>query len=288
MSRFVRLFAVLSVFVVAFPAEARRHKHVTVLVAPGQVAVSAHEGTGTVVGYRRHRRHYDAVVVPGPAPVYAPPAPVYVAPPAPVYVAPPAPVYVAPPAPVYVAPPAPAYTAPPVVYVPAPVVSGPLVHTTPVVVKAPRPVVDNKPNFLALKYMPGFSSNITSFDDVDFSTPTFAHSPGLELRFTRWLSLRSDLEFRQDSRTWDVLGVKTSLFPRSPVKPYASVSFSINEHLKNQGNYSFGFAAAAGLDVFIGKYFFLEAEVRYRMTPGSCCTEVPALTGLVGGGVAFF
>ena len=32
----------------------------------------------------------------------------------------------------------------------------------------------------------------------------------------------------------------------------------------------------------------VEAEVRYRMTPGACCSDVPALTGVIGGGVAFF
>ena len=85
-----------------------------------------------------------------------------------------------------------------------------------------------------------------------------------------------------------MLGVKLSLFPHSPVKPYASVSFSGNENYANPGKFSFGFAGAGGLDVFIGKTFFLEAEVRYRMTPGACCSEVPALTGVIGGGVAFF
>ncbi len=48
------------------------------------------------------------------APVYYPPAPVYVAPPPPppVYIAPPPPVYYAPPPPVYYAPPPPVYVAP--------------------------------------------------------------------------------------------------------------------------------------------------------------------------------
>jgi hypothetical protein len=85
-----------------------------------------------------------------------------------------------------------------------------------------------------------------------------------------------------------MLGVKLSLFPNSPVKPYASVSFGGNENYARPGNYTFGFAGAAGLDVFIGRTFFLEAEVRYRMTPGNCCSEAPALTGVIGGGVAFF
>lgn len=277
MSRYVRLFAVLCAFGLVPSAQAG-HPHV-VVIGPGQVSVSSGYAQGTVVGYRRHRHHYDAVVTAAPQQpmYYAPQAPV--APPVPAYAPPP--VVYAPPAPVQV------YTPPPVVYAPVPVVVP--VAPAPVVVQpAPRPV-DNKPNFLALKYMPGFSSNIGSTDGkVDFSTPQFAHSPGVEFRLTRWLSLRSDLEFRKSSRTWDALGVKGSLFPRSPVKPYASVSFAISENLANPGKYSFGFAAAAGMDIFIGKYFFLEAEARYRMSPGSCCSEVPTLAVVAGGGVAFF
>ena len=182
------------------------------------------------------------------------------------------------------------YSPPPMVYASPPVVYGnaPMV-AAPVVVQQAPPVRDDRPGLLALKYMPGASSNISSTNGKpDFGAVGFAHSPGLELRLTRWLSLRSDLEFRQGGRTWDMLGVKLSLFPHSPVKPYASVSFSGNENYANPGKYSFGFAGAGGLDIFIGKTFFLEAEVRYRMTPGACCSEVPALTGLVGAGVAFF
>jgi hypothetical protein len=120
------------------------------------------------------------------------------------------------PAPVYVAPPPQqvVYSNPPLVYAP-PVVQA----------KAAPPPPDDRPNFLALKYMPGVSSNITTSNgDMSFGGPTFAHSPGVELRLTRWLSLRSDLEFRKEGRTWDMLGVKLSLLPNSPVKPYASVS----------------------------------------------------------------
>lgn len=191
------------------------------------------------------------------------------------------------------------YAQPPVVYAPPPMmyaapqpvayVNAPLVVAAPVVQARVAPPVSDRPGFLALKYMPGVSSNVSvSNSSLGFGDVGFAHSPGLELRITRWFSLRSDLEFRQGGRTWDMLGVKLSLFPNSPVKPYASVSFGANENYANPGKYSFGFAGAGGLDVFFGKHFFVEAEVRYRMTPGACCSEVPALTGLVGGGVAFF
>jgi hypothetical protein len=180
------------------------------------------------------------------------------------------------------------YAPPPVVYSPPPMVYAAPMVAAPVVQAKVVPPPDDRPGFLALKYMPGASTNIVANQAFNLDGVGFAHSPGIELRLTRWFSLRSDLEFRQGGRTWDILGIKGSLFPHSPVKPYASVSFSGNENYANPGKFSFGFAGAGGLDVFIGKYFFLEAEVRYRMTPGACCSEVPALTGLVGGGVAFF
>lgn len=182
-------------------------------------------------------------------------------------------------------PPPPVYVAPPVVYAPPPLV----VAAPPVVQAKVAQARDDRPGFLAVKYMPGVSSNVSlSSESLDFGSPTFAHSPGLELRLTRWFSLRSDLEFRRDGRTWDMLGLKLSLFPSSSVKPYASVSFSGSEHRLNPGKYLLGVAGAAGLDVFLGKYFFLEAEARYRVAPGACCSEVPTVSGLIGGGVAFF
>ena len=167
----------------------------------------------------------------------------------------------------------------------------PLIYAQPVQVVQARvvPPPSERPGFLAIKYMPGVSTNPSlTAGAIKLDDTGFAHSPGLELRLTRWLSLRSDLEFRQGGRTWDILGVKLSLFPNSPVKPYASVSFGGSENYANPGKYAFGLAAAGGLDFFFGKHFFLEAEARYRMTPGACCSSVPALTGVVGGGVAFF
>lgn len=213
---------------------------------------------GLFVGFARHRPCPPPVIVAQPLPPVA---------------------YYAQPQPVYVAPPPVVYSPPPVVAAPAPVV----------VQQRAAPAADSRPGFLALKYMPGVSSGVSLTDgQVNFDGVGFAHSPGIELRLTRWLSVRSDLEFRQSGRTWDMLGVKGSLFPTSPVKPYVSVSFAGNESYANPGKYSFGFAAAAGLDVFLGKHFFLEAEARYRVTPGACCAEVPSVTGVVGGGVAFF
>lgn len=251
MPRLVRLIAVLSIVGVSAPAFACR--------TGGGVGIQL----GSVFfGFSRHRHACPPVVVQA--------------------------------VPVQALPPVAYYTQPQVVYAPPPVVYSPppMIYAAPAAVvqaKVAPPRDDRRPGFLALKYMPGASSNVTMSDQsIDFGQVGFAHSPGLELRLTRWFSLRSDLEFRRGGRTWDILGIKGSLFPNSPVKPYASVSFSGNENYANPGKYSFGFAGAGGLDVFLGKHFFLEAEVRYRMTPGACCSEVPALTGLVGGGVAFF
>lgn len=260
MPRFFRLIAVLSAVGVVTPALAHCRRGVGIQVG------------SVFIGASRHGRHcHDAVIV-TQAPVVVQPQ---------VYAAPPPPVMYAP-APVVVAPaPVPVYSAPPIVYAqPQPVV----VQQAP----APQPR-DDRPGFLALKYMPGVSSEVsTVVGTAAFGTPTFAHSPGIELRLTRWFSLRSDLEFRSQGRTWDMLGVKLSPFPKSFLKPYASVSFSGNENYANPGRYSFGFAGAAGLDVMLGRYFFIEAEARYRMTPGSCCSEVPSVVGMIGGGVAFF
>ncbi|MFO0594220.1 MAG: hypothetical protein U0228_02920 [Myxococcaceae bacterium] len=229
------------------------------------------------IGAHRHRNCYDYYVV--APPVVVAPAPMVQAPPPPVVYSQPPMVY-AQPAPVVVAPPpAVVYSNPPIVYA----------QPQQVVVQRPPPPQNDRPGFLAVKYMPGVSTNVAAVNgDFSATTPTFAHSPGLELRLTRWLSLRSDLEFRKDGRTWDMLGAKLSLLPNSIFKPYASVSFSGNENYDNPGKYSFGFAAAAGADLFLGKYFFIEAEARYRMTPGSCCSNVPAVVGVIGGGVAFF
>lgn len=258
MPRFVRLFAVLLTVGASAPAFACRTSGVGIQLG------------GLFFGFSKHRHHCPPPVLIAPPVVVAQPAPAL--PPVAYYTQPQA-VYVQP------APPPVIYTPPPMVYAqPAPVVQQ----------KAPPPA-DNRPGVLAVKYMPGASAGVSLIDDKpELNDLAFAHSPGVELRLTRWLSLRSDLEFRQSGRTWDMLGVKGSLFPRSPVKPYASVSFAGNERYANPGKYSFGFAAAAGLDVFFGKHFFLEAEVRYRLTPGACCSEVPSLTGVVGGGVAFF
>jgi hypothetical protein len=274
MPRFVRLVAVFCAVGLATPALAHCHKGIAIQI-----------GNVFIGGYK-HRHHcHDVVYVPA-APVAA--APVVQAVPVQgyAYSEPPI-VYAPPPAPVVVQQ-QPVYTAPPIVYA-QPVPQQVVAANAPLVVQQPKPARDDRPGFLAVKYMPGFSTAVAAPDgQVQLGTPSFAHSPGIELRLTRWLALRSDLEFRNDSRTWDMVGVKLSPLPWKVFKPYASVSFSGNENLSNPGKFSFGFAGAAGIDLMFGKHFFLEAEARYRMSPGSCCSEVPTITGVVGGGFAFF
>ena len=198
MPRLVRLIAVLLVVGVSAPAFACR--------TGGGVGIQLGH-----VFFGFSRRHTCPPVVVQAVPVPLPPVSYYTAPP--VYAPPP--VVYSPPPMVYAAPPAPM-----------------VIANAPLVVQA-KPVAPkrDRPGILAVKYMPGVSTNPSMPDgDLQFDGTAFAHSPGLEVRLTRWLSLRSDLEFRQGGRTWDMLGVKVSLFPNSPVKPYALVSFSGSEN----------------------------------------------------------
>jgi hypothetical protein len=230
-------------------------------------------------GFGVHHHARRRVVV-TPPPVYVQPAPIYVQP-APVYVPPP--VYVE--QPVVIAPPPMVQAPPPVVVAPAPVV----VQPAPPVRVETRTVTVTQPA-LGLKYTPGLSGIFTaSSSSVGFSGARFTHSAGLEARLSRWVALRSDVELRNDSRSFDVIGLKVWLAGGDwKVKPYVSASLSGTMADSRPNALSVGVVGAGGVDVFFGKHFFLEAEVRYRALPGSCCTEVPQLTGVVGGGVAFF
>jgi hypothetical protein len=225
-------------------------------------------------------------------------APVYVQPPQVIYQQAPAVVYQQPPvvmAPpqVYAAPPQ-GYSPPPLppVYVqPAPVIVAPAPAPTPVVVNraVPAPVVEG-PALIAIKYTPGFSGLFTGFTGAPgFSTARFTHSGGLEARLGRWVALRSDAEFRKDSRSFDVIGAKLWLAGADwKLKPYVSASLSGTVVDERPNALQIGVVGAAGLDIFFGKHFFLEAEVRYRSLPDGCCTNVPQLTAVAGAGVAFF
>jgi hypothetical protein len=204
------------------------------------------------------------------------PAPVVVAQPAPVYVVPPPPVY-APPAVAYVAPPPPpVVVAPPLVAPPAPAVN--------VTVQQPR---ETRPALLGLKYLGGSASLVNFNGGLTTDGLGYAQSAGVELRLNRWFGLRSDFELRPDSRSWDLIGAKLWV-PWSVFKPYASVSLAVSEAYSQPGLRHWGVVGAAGLDVWLGRHFFLEAEGRYRVSPGDCCRDQPHFTGLVGAGFAFF
>lgn len=241
-------------------------------------------GSSLSFGFGVHHHARRRVIV---APqVYVQPAPVYVQP-EPVYVQPP-PVYVQPPVvyqqPAVMAPPPMVQAPPVVVQQPAP---PPQVVTRTVTVTQPAP---ERPALIGLKYTPGLSGVFTaSSSSVGFSGARFTHSAGLEARLSRWVALRSDVELRNDSRSFDVIGAKVWLAGADwKVKPYLSASLSGTMADSRPNALSIGVVGAGGVDVFFGKHFFLEAEVRYRALPGSCCTEVPQVTGVAGAGVAFF
>ncbi|MEW5738373.1 MAG: hypothetical protein AB1938_05575 [Myxococcota bacterium] len=252
---------------------------------------------------------FSTASVPCSAPVVVAPQPVYVAPPPTVYVPPPAPVYVAPPPPVYqpppvvMAPPPVAYVAPSAVYVPTPppvvvaptappMVAAPMAAPAPPAAAASVSVeVEKKapprPAFLGLKYLGGSAALVDWTSGMDLSGLGYAHSFGLETRFTNWFALRSDFEMRSDSRSWDLLGAKLWV-PTRTFKPYISASLAMTEAYAMPGKMHWGVVGAAGIDIWLGKHFFIEAEARYRVSPGDCCRDQPHLTGLIGAGVAFF
>ena len=222
-----------------------------------------------------------------PAPmVEAPMPPIYVAPPPPVYIEPEfcAPPMIEAPAPVYVAPPR-VYLAPPrvVVAVAAPTVAAAVVAEE----------LHPGPSLLALKYMPGVSSSVAINESGDLGVQLgnfgFSQSAGIEFRLGRYFALRTDGELRPNGgRSLDVIGAKLSLFPNSIVRPYGSASLSLSDTPARPGQILVGLMGAGGLDISIGRHFFIEAEVRYRRLPSSCCTEESQITALVGAGVAFF
>ncbi len=232
-----------------------------------------------------HGRHGRLVVGP-PAVQLRISAPALVVPPPPAYLPPPPPpaVMVAPP--VVMAPPV--VVAPPVVE--APVAAAPVVAAPPVVVAPapPPPPEPERPALLAVKYAPGASATVAINPGVELGGWGFTHSLGVEVRLARWLALRSDYELRQEGRSWDLVGVKVWPFPGWVLKPYLSASLSGSEAWSDPGKYQLGMMAALGLDLFIGRHFFIEAEARYRVTPTDCCRQVPHLSALAGVGVAFF
>lgn len=186
--------------------------------------------------------------------------------------------------PVYAPPPAPPQ--PPVVYVaPAP---RPVVVATPVV--AAQPVQkEEEPSLkrLAVKWAPGITAVLDS-EAKELGPASFANNFGAEFRITRYFALRADLELRSGARSWEIPGLKVSLFPSSRIHPFASASLSINQADGQPANkVSLGIMGAVGLDLTIWNWLFVTAEARYNTVPGNCCA-LPRVTGLVGAGVQFF
>lgn len=182
--------------------------------------------------------------------------------------------------PVYVAPPPP----PPVVYIaprPAPVVAAP------VVVAQPVQQEEEGVKRVAVKYAPGISA-VLDTQAKELGPASFVNSIGAEFRLSRYFALRGDAEFRSGARTWNIPGLKVSLFPNSRVHPFASASLAINQVDGAPANrVSLGLMGAAGLDITVFRWLFVTAEARYAVQPGNCCA-LPRVTGLVGVGVQFF
>lgn len=227
------------------------------------------------------------MVVPLPVPHVVPVPVVLAAPPPPrvVYVQaeeaplPPPPMVVAP---VVVAPAPPPPPAPVVVVQPRPVVAA-----APVVVAQPQLPPEEPVKRIALKYAPGISA-VLDTEAKEFGPASFTNSIGAEFRLSRYFALRGDVELRQGSRSWQIPGLKVSLFPSSRVHPFASASLMINQVDNAPANrVSLGFMAAAGLDITVFRWLFLTAEARYQVQPGNCCA-LPRVAGLVGVGVQFF
>lgn len=211
--------------------------------------------------------HTHAYPPPLPQPVYVQPQPIVVQP-------------------VPVMPPPPMVQAAPVAVAPVVIVQPPPQQpVAQVVQRPPEPPAPPSPPFLAVKWMPGVSSVVAGGQSLVVGQPAFAHSPGLELRVNRWFTVRADAEFRQNGRSWDFIGAKLQPFPGSPVRPYASGSLSVSE--TPNAPVSFGATGAVGLDLYLSRNFFIEAEARYRVVPG-CCGDEHRLAGVIGAGVAFF
>jgi hypothetical protein len=257
------------------------------MVSSGALAHDrGHGGVGIFVGgidfgFSIHR-HARPVPVPY---VYA--APVYVQPP--VYIQPQlyaqAPVYA--PAPQYVDP---GYSQP--VYGPRPVPMAIAVQPlplTPVVVSQREAPQVQGPAFLGFKYLGGTTVTLPGRNGPTEGTRSGfnTHTIGLELRPLMWLSVRSDLEIGPNASSWDMLGLKLSL-PNTFFRPYVSASVSGSVVYAKNDTVAFGLTGAAGLDLFFGRRFFLEAEARYRALPSGCCDVPGSITASIGGGIVLF
>lgn len=142
---------------------------------------------------------------------------------------------------------------------------------------------------LALKWAPLGTSLISPTRVPETGLIGSARSFGLEYRWSEHLALRGDLEYGELGTVWDLPGLKVSLFPHSKLRPYLSGGLSARSMERDsQRSLHVGGVAAAGVDLYLGRRLFIEAEARYRVMPGNCCGELHQWTGLVGAGLALF
>jgi hypothetical protein len=251
-----------------------------------------------------HAGFYAYSMVPMP-----PPAVVYYAPPVAYYL--PAPVYYVAPPPVYAPPPVVASYSPP----PAPTYYAPAaIPPPPEMVVAPVAVRDDRIPRLAVKWAPLGITNLQAPPSTSGGStnnfPINAGNVGLEYRFSNgYWAVRSDFEYGLYGGAWDFLSLKLSLFKNSFLRPYLSggiTGTNVYDHNVSTGittkTPSVGGVAAGGLDLFLGKHFFIEAEVKARVfaVPAGGQSTIPAnqtasafsptsqFSGMLGAGVAFF
>ena len=140
---------------------------------------------------------------------------------------------------------------------------------------------------ISVRYAPGISAPV-SFDDQRFGVGPAAwiHSPGVEVRISRYFSIRADAELRDGAQTWLIPGIKLSAMPHARVHPWISLSAALHRVDAAPGRVAVGLMKAVGLDFTVFKYFFLSGEVRVSVVPGDCCS-LPRVSGLFGAGVQF-
>jgi hypothetical protein len=194
------------------------------------------------------------------------------------------------PAPVYAQ--APVYATPPPVYAPQPVYPMPMPMAVPVMpipmqaVAQRAPVKVESTPLLGVKYLAGISVPTSTPNGAPFKTfPGINHTIGIEIRPANWFAVRSDLELRPAGASWDIIGAKLSI-PSRFFRPFASVS--LTSSMATAEKIAFGITGSAGVDLFFGKHFFIEAEARYRVLPSGCCEVPGVVSGSVGAGLALF
>jgi hypothetical protein len=102
-----------------------------------------------------------------------------------------------------------------------------------------------------------------------------------EYRPLQWLAVRAGFEMSPSGQALDVVGVKVS--PNTIWRPFFAASLSAN-FLHETTGARFGTALSGGLDVSLGRGFFLEAEARVRLT----ADNTPRASLSVGAGFEFF